>query len=74
MASTVATPMSLTSSDSVPLSSPGLSPSTPGQLSPDDVELLAKLEEVLEHINNILLPVHSKCLCLQESIQFNTFL
>ncbi|XP_055077454.1 ecotropic viral integration site 5 protein homolog isoform X3 [Periophthalmus magnuspinnatus] len=57
MASTVATPMSLTSSDSVPLSSPGLSPSTPGQLSPDDVELLAKLEE-----QNRLLETDSKSL------------
>ncbi|XP_072295533.1 ecotropic viral integration site 5 protein homolog isoform X2 [Eucyclogobius newberryi] len=58
MASTVATPMSLpSSSSSAPLTSPGLSPSTPGLLSPDDVELLAKLEE-----QNRLLETDSKSL------------
>ncbi|CAL9695869.1 unnamed protein product [Knipowitschia caucasica] len=65
MASTVATPMSLPSS-SAPLSpsppglspsTPGLSPSTPGQLSPDELELLAKLEE-----QNRLLETDSKSL------------
>lgn len=48
MASQVATPTSLqttTTSSSTSLSSPALSPSSPAQLSPDDVELLAKLEE-----------------------------
>lgn len=50
MASQVAAPSSLhtvVGSSTVSLSSPGLSPSTPSstQLSPDDVELLAKLEE-----------------------------
>lgn len=48
MASQVATPTSLqttATSSSTSLSSPGLSPSSPAQLSPDDVELLAKLEE-----------------------------
>ncbi|XP_061593505.1 EVI5-like protein isoform X2 [Cololabis saira] len=48
MASQVATPTSLqttTTSSSTSLSSPGLSPSSPSLLSPDDVELLAKLEE-----------------------------
>ncbi|XP_075997619.1 ecotropic viral integration site 5 protein homolog isoform X2 [Genypterus blacodes] len=48
MASQVATPTSLqttATSSSTSLSSPALSPSSPGPLSPDDVELLAKLEE-----------------------------
>lgn len=48
MASQVATPTSLqttAASSSTSLSSPALSPSSPAQLSPDDVELLAKLEE-----------------------------
>lgn len=48
MASQVATPTSLqttATSSSTSLSSPALSPSSPAQLSPDDVELLAKLEE-----------------------------
>uniref|UniRef100_A0A3Q0SH54 Uncharacterized protein n=1 Tax=Amphilophus citrinellus TaxID=61819 RepID=A0A3Q0SH54_AMPCI len=48
MASQVATPTSLqttATSSSTSLSSPALSPSSPVQLSPDDVELLAKLEE-----------------------------
>ncbi|KAM8874218.1 ecotropic viral integration site 5 protein homolog isoform 2-T2 [Spinachia spinachia] len=58
MASQVATPMSLqTTSSSTSLSSPALSPSTPGQLSPNDVELLAKLEE-----QNRLLETDSKSL------------
>ncbi|KAF5893296.1 ecotropic viral integration site 5 protein isoform X1 [Clarias magur] len=50
MASQVAAPSSLhttVGSSTVSLSPPGLSPSTPSstQLSPDEVELLAKLEE-----------------------------
>uniref|UniRef100_A0A3Q3VW26 Uncharacterized protein n=1 Tax=Mola mola TaxID=94237 RepID=A0A3Q3VW26_MOLML len=48
MASQVATPTSLqtaATSSSTSLSSPALSPSSPAHLSPDDVELLAKLEE-----------------------------
>uniref|UniRef100_A0A3B1JP18 Ecotropic viral integration site 5 n=1 Tax=Astyanax mexicanus TaxID=7994 RepID=A0A3B1JP18_ASTMX len=62
MASQVATPSSLhtTAGSSTPsLISPGLSPSTPSpaQLSPDDVELLAKLEE-----QNRLLETDSKSL------------
>ncbi|TKS74127.1 Ecotropic viral integration site 5 protein -like protein [Collichthys lucidus] len=60
MASQVATPMSLpttTTSSSTSLSSPALSPSSPAQLSPDDVELLAKLEE-----QNRLLETDSKSL------------
>ncbi|XP_047670104.1 ecotropic viral integration site 5 protein homolog isoform X4 [Tachysurus fulvidraco] len=62
MASQVATPSSLhtvVGSSTVSLSSPGLSPSTPSsnQLSPDEVELLAKLEE-----QNRLLETDSKSL------------
>ncbi|XP_068174826.1 ecotropic viral integration site 5 protein homolog isoform X3 [Antennarius striatus] len=60
MASQVATPTSLqtaTTSSSTSLSSPALSPSSPAQLSPDDVELLAKLEE-----QNRLLETDSKSL------------
>ncbi|XP_071343364.1 ecotropic viral integration site 5 protein homolog isoform X4 [Trachinotus anak] len=60
MASQVATPTSLqttATSSSTSLSSPALSPSSPGQLSPDDVELLAKLEE-----QNRLLETDSKSL------------
>ncbi|XP_014913023.1 ecotropic viral integration site 5 protein homolog isoform X3 [Poecilia latipinna] len=60
MASQVATPSSLqtpTTSSSTSLSSPALSPSSPAQLSPDDVELLAKLEE-----QNRLLETDSKSL------------
>ncbi|KAM4548279.1 ecotropic viral integration site 5 protein homolog isoform 3-T6 [Odontesthes bonariensis] len=60
MASQVATPTSLqttTNSSSTSLSSPALSPSTPVKLSPDDVELLAKLEE-----QNRLLETDSKSL------------
>ncbi|CAG05643.1 unnamed protein product [Tetraodon nigroviridis] len=60
MASQVATPTSLqttATSSSTSLSSPALSPSTPAQLSPDDVELLAKLEE-----QNRLLETDSKSL------------
>ncbi|KAG9341513.1 hypothetical protein JZ751_019018, partial [Albula glossodonta] len=47
MASQVATPSSLhtTTSSSTTLSSPVLTPSSPTELSPDEVELLAKLEE-----------------------------
>ncbi|XP_069560054.1 ecotropic viral integration site 5 protein homolog isoform X4 [Brachyistius frenatus] len=59
MASQVATPTSLqttATSSSTSLSSP-LSPSTPAQLSPDDVQLLAKLEE-----QNRLLETDSKSL------------
>ncbi|XP_041861435.1 ecotropic viral integration site 5 protein homolog isoform X4 [Melanotaenia boesemani] len=58
MASQVATPTSLqTTSSSTSLSSPAVSPSSPVQLSPDDVELLAKLEE-----QNRLLETDSKSL------------
>ncbi|KAM8888662.1 ecotropic viral integration site 5 protein homolog isoform 3-T3 [Synchiropus picturatus] len=60
MASQVATPTSLpttATSSSTSLSSPVLSPSSPPQLSPDDVELLAKLEE-----QNRLLETDSKSL------------
>ncbi|XP_058493994.1 EVI5-like protein isoform X1 [Solea solea] len=60
MASQVATPTSLpstTTSSSTSLSSPALSPSSPAKLSPDDVELLAKLEE-----QNRLLETDSKSL------------
>ncbi|XP_013764771.1 ecotropic viral integration site 5 protein homolog isoform X2 [Pundamilia nyererei] len=60
MASQVATPTSLqttATSSSTSLSSPGLSPSSPALLSPDDVELLAKLEE-----QNRLLETDSKSL------------
>ncbi|XP_056133380.1 ecotropic viral integration site 5 protein homolog isoform X2 [Lampris incognitus] len=60
MASQVATPSSLqttATSSSTSLSSPALSPSSPAQLSPDDVELLAKLEE-----QNRLLETDSKSL------------
>ncbi|XP_018586789.1 EVI5-like protein isoform X3 [Scleropages formosus] len=67
MASQVAPPSSLhppsttsslhTPSTSTSLSTPALSPSSPSQLSPDDVELLAKLEE-----QNRLLETDSKSL------------
>nr|XP_029132953.1 ecotropic viral integration site 5 protein homolog isoform X2 [Labrus bergylta] len=60
MASQVATPTSLqttATSSSTSLSSPGLSPSSPATLSPDDVQLLAKLEE-----QNRLLETDSKSL------------
>uniref|UniRef100_A0A8C7ZQF1 Ecotropic viral integration site 5b n=1 Tax=Oryzias sinensis TaxID=183150 RepID=A0A8C7ZQF1_9TELE len=60
MASQVATPTSLqttAASSSTSLSSPGLSPSSPARLSPDDMELLAKLEE-----QNRLLETDSKSL------------
>uniref|UniRef100_A0A9L9PXD7 Ecotropic viral integration site 5 n=1 Tax=Homo sapiens TaxID=9606 RepID=A0A9L9PXD7_HUMAN len=47
MASQVASPSTSlhTTSSSTTLSTPALSPSSPSQLSPDDLELLAKLEE-----------------------------
>ncbi|KAM8791165.1 ecotropic viral integration site 5 protein homolog isoform 3-T3 [Rhynchonycteris naso] len=47
MASQVASPSASlhTTSSSTTLSTPALSPSSPSQLSPDDIELLAKLEE-----------------------------
>lgn len=47
MASQVASPSASlhTTSSSTTLSTPALSPSSPTQLSPDDLELLAKLEE-----------------------------
>ncbi|XP_069378634.1 ecotropic viral integration site 5 protein homolog isoform X2 [Paralichthys olivaceus] len=60
MASQVATPTSLpttATSSSTSLSSPALSPLSPVQLSPDDEELLAKLEE-----QNRLLETDSKSL------------
>ncbi|XP_037625311.1 EVI5-like protein isoform X2 [Sebastes umbrosus] len=60
MASQVATPTSLpttATSSSTSLSSPALSPSSPAALTPDDVELLAKLEE-----QNRLLETDSKSL------------
>ncbi|KAJ8279385.1 hypothetical protein COCON_G00064510 [Conger conger] len=60
MASQVATPSSLhttASSSTTTLSSPALTPSSPTELSPDEVELLAKLEE-----QNRLLETDSKSL------------
>uniref|UniRef100_A0A9L0KB81 Ecotropic viral integration site 5 n=1 Tax=Equus asinus TaxID=9793 RepID=A0A9L0KB81_EQUAS len=59
MASQVASPSTSlhTTSSSTTLSTPGLSPSSPSQLSPDDLELLAKLEE-----QNRLLETDSKSL------------
>ncbi|XP_054547494.1 ecotropic viral integration site 5 protein homolog isoform X2 [Talpa occidentalis] len=59
MASQVASPSASlhTTSSSTTLSTPALSPSSPGQLSPDDLELLAKLEE-----QNRLLETDSKSL------------
>ncbi|XP_074492556.1 ecotropic viral integration site 5 protein homolog isoform X6 [Sebastes fasciatus] len=60
MASQVATPTSLpttATSSSTSLSSPALSPSSPAALTPDDMELLAKLEE-----QNRLLETDSKSL------------
>uniref|UniRef100_A0A8C5QZ32 Ecotropic viral integration site 5 n=1 Tax=Leptobrachium leishanense TaxID=445787 RepID=A0A8C5QZ32_9ANUR len=59
MASQVASPSASlhTTSSSTTLSTPALSPSSPVQLSPDDVELLAKLEE-----QNRLLEIDTKSL------------
>ncbi|KAM7099419.1 ecotropic viral integration site 5 protein homolog isoform 4-T5 [Molossus nigricans] len=59
MASQVASPSASlhTTSSSTTLSTPTLSPSSPSQLSPDDLELLAKLEE-----QNRLLETDSKSL------------
>ncbi|NXO59198.1 EVI5 protein, partial [Aramus guarauna] len=59
MASQVASPSASlhTTSSSTTLSTPALSPSSPTQLSPDDLELLAKLEE-----QNRLLETDSKSL------------
>ncbi|XP_053447688.1 ecotropic viral integration site 5 protein homolog isoform X5 [Nycticebus coucang] len=60
MASQVASPsasLHTTSSSTTTLSTPALSPSSPSQLSPDDLELLAKLEE-----QNRLLETDSKSL------------
>nr|BAH16618.1 ecotropic viral integration site 5 [Homo sapiens] len=59
MASQVASPSTSlhTTSSSTTLSTPALSPSSPSQLSPDVLELLAKLEE-----QNILLETDSKSL------------
>ncbi|XP_036610502.1 ecotropic viral integration site 5 protein homolog isoform X3 [Trichosurus vulpecula] len=59
MASQVASPSasSHTASSSTTLSTPAVSPSSPSQLSPDDLELLAKLEE-----QNRLLETDSKSL------------
>ncbi|KAJ8375283.1 hypothetical protein SKAU_G00058630 [Synaphobranchus kaupii] len=59
MASQVATPSSLhtTASSSTTLSSPALTPSSPTELSPDEMELLAKLDE-----QNRLLETDSKSL------------
>ncbi|NWT80426.1 EVI5 protein, partial [Lanius ludovicianus] len=59
MASQVASPSASlhTTSPSTTLSTPALSPSSPAQLSPDDLELLAKLEE-----QNRLLETDSKSL------------
>ncbi|XP_070223775.1 ecotropic viral integration site 5 protein homolog isoform X3 [Bos mutus] len=59
MASQVASPSASlhTTSSSTTLSTPALSPSSPSQLSPDDLELLAKLEE-----QNRLLETDSKSL------------
>nr|XP_036853972.1 ecotropic viral integration site 5 protein homolog isoform X4 [Manis javanica] len=59
MAGQVASPSASlhTTSSSTTLSTPALSPSSPSQLSPDDLELLAKLEE-----QNRLLETDSKSL------------
>ncbi|XP_054448111.1 ecotropic viral integration site 5 protein homolog isoform X2 [Pteronotus mesoamericanus] len=59
MASQVASPSASlhTTASSTTLSTPALSPSSPSQLSPDDLELLAKLEE-----QNRLLETDSKSL------------
>ncbi|XP_044288524.1 ecotropic viral integration site 5 protein homolog isoform X2 [Varanus komodoensis] len=59
MASQVASPSASlhTTSSSTTLSTPALSPSSPAELSPDDLELLAKLEE-----QNRLLETDSKSL------------
>ncbi|NXH78160.1 EVI5 protein, partial [Hydrobates tethys] len=59
MASQVASPSASlhTTSSSTTLSTPALSPSSPTQLSPDDLELLAKLEE-----QNRILETDSKSL------------
>ncbi|XP_041446471.1 ecotropic viral integration site 5 protein homolog isoform X6 [Xenopus laevis] len=59
MASQVASPSASlhTTSSSTTLSTPALSPSSPVELSPDEVELLAKLEE-----QNRLLEIDSKSL------------
>ncbi|XP_045148059.1 ecotropic viral integration site 5 protein homolog isoform X1 [Echinops telfairi] len=59
MASQVASPSASlhTTSSSTTLSTPALSPGSPSQLSPDDIELLAKLEE-----QNRLLETDSKSL------------
>ncbi|XP_044094623.1 ecotropic viral integration site 5 protein homolog isoform X3 [Neovison vison] len=59
MASQVASPSASlhTTSSSTTLSTPALSPTSPSQLSPDDLELLAKLEE-----QNRLLETDSKSL------------
>ncbi|XP_074077775.1 ecotropic viral integration site 5 protein homolog isoform X6 [Macrotis lagotis] len=59
MASQVASPSTSlhTTSSSTTLSTPAVSPSSPSQLSPDDLELLAKLEE-----QNRLLETDSKSL------------
>ncbi|NXU50034.1 EVI5 protein, partial [Turnix velox] len=59
MASQVASPSASlhTTSSSTTLSTPALSPSSPTQLSPDDLELLAKLEE-----QNRLIETDSKSL------------
>ncbi|XP_053776032.1 ecotropic viral integration site 5 protein homolog isoform X3 [Desmodus rotundus] len=55
MASQVASPSASlhTTSSSTTLSTPALSPSSPSQLSPDDLELLAKLEEQNRYKNNV---------------------
>lgn len=57
MASQVASPSASlhTTSPSTTLSTPALSPSSPTQLSPDDLELLAKLEEQNRWMENFLL-------------------
>lgn len=57
MASQVASPSASlhTTSPSTTLSTPALSPSSPTQLSPDDLELLAKLEEQNRWMENLLL-------------------
>ncbi|XP_040264588.1 ecotropic viral integration site 5 protein homolog isoform X2 [Bufo bufo] len=57
MASQVASPSTSLHTTSSTLSTPALSPSSPVQLSPDEVELLAKLEE-----QNRLLEIDSKSL------------
>ncbi|XP_074077773.1 ecotropic viral integration site 5 protein homolog isoform X4 [Macrotis lagotis] len=60
MASQVASPSTSlhTTSSSTTLSTPAVSPSSPSQLSPDDLELLAKLEEQNSVSGNRISTIH----------------